>query len=419
MSITKNYRIRGRGLCAHRYATHALKRQLEPTNKDLKKLTSLLAVTLLVATIASVARAQDPSFQSIQSSGAIEYPSDGIPRVTVSGTNFIVNGQPFIFRGVNIEFPVLAAHYYGSPFPSLSDATFNLLKSWNVNIIRVWLNIEMASPSYGTWTSAFFTAVDTLIDLAEAHNIYILLSVSHSYNLALKYGGAGLPNWMFDSASSDQYASDGGWATLYKAVVTEDPALVQVTSAIREYYHRIATYSKDRNIVMGYDLFNEPEFRRTTGYDNSSATRFYEKLATWILEIDAAKPICVENNFMSTTKPDIPNLFSSPHTYITQNAGDSVTTIKNRLVGYNGIGSYNTWGVPVLSGEWWGPLIGDGNPSFSESTAVQQTINFCIALDQLGWSSTICRHEAQIPNLHPTDSVEDVYFDYFSENQQV
>ena len=379
----------------------------------------LLAMVLASTTVSVAGETQ--GFASLGTYGVLGTPQiDGIPQVTINGTDFVVNGEPYIFRGVNIEFAGLNIHYFGSPLPTLSQSTFDLLKSWKVNILRISLHMEAANPQYGVWNEDFFTLLDQLYDYAETHQIYLMIVPIMSYKVGPKYGGSGHPDWLFENATgTGQYDSDGPCALLYEAIVNKDPQHWAVEEAIRQYYQRIATMSRDRNIVMGYDIYNEPQYRDIPGYSRESATIFYETLADYITAIDSSKLMAVENNFISTRKPNIPNLFSSPHTYITQNAGDTVSIIKNRVIGYNGIGSGNTWQVPVLSGEWWAPLVGDGNPAFTEATAITQTMNFCTAFEELGWSWTLIRHLAQIPNLHPLDSVEQVYFDYFANNQPI
>jgi len=334
-------------------------------------------------------------------------------KVGISGTNFVVNGQPFIFRGCNIEFEGLNIHYYGLPLPTLTQSTFDLLKSWKVNLLRISMHMEATSIGYNVWQEAFWTNLQTLLDLAEANGIYLLITPIMDYNMAPKFGGSGMPNWIFATASTQ----DQGWDVLYKAIVNKDPVYSQVEEAFRYYYQRIATMCKGRNIVMGFDIFNEPEYRNVAGYSRESATIFYEALAAYLTAIDNTKPIAVENNFISTRKPNIPNLFSSPHTYITANPGDSVSTIISRLVGYNGIGSSNTWQVPVISGEWWAPDIG---ATFTEAQSVAWTKDCVTAFAQLKWGSTVLRRGTQIsgsnPGLSTSAAIQQTYLDYFALN---
>jgi hypothetical protein len=369
---------------------------LKPTNKvPLRKLVSLLVATLLIPTIASVT-GEPPSFQ-ILSYGAIgPVASEGIAEVTIDGTDFMVNGEPYMFRGVNVQFTGL--HHPESGCQSISRTTFELYEDWNVNLFRVWLNMEMASPSYGVWDQNFFDDLELVLDLAEEHGIYLLISGLSCYNLGPAFGGTGFPSWMF-TGISNQY---DGWDILYKSVVQEDPAYSEIRDAIREYYHRVSNIIRNRNIVMGYDIFNEPAYRSVPGYSKISASYFYEKLSTYITEIDPYKPQAVENNFIDNNyKPNIPNLFCAPHGY----AGHTYIYSFTQMLGYFRNSDYwvqgPRWNVPTMNGEWF--LCKKSEASDYGLTAdeiAQWYDTYITAMEQLGISWAVLRCEASPSNLH-------------------
>ena len=391
-----------------------LGRQLESINKvSLRKSISLLAVTLLVANIASVARAQDPSFPEIRAYGGIEYPSDGIPKITISGTDFIANGEPYMFRGVNVQFTGL--HHPESGCQSINNATFDLYKSWNVNLLRVWINMEMASPSYGSWNQAFFDNLQLVVDLAEEYGIYLLISGLHCYNLGPAFGGTGFPSWMFTGVSNQ----NGGWDILYKSVVQEDPAYPEIRNAIREYYHRVSNICNGRNVVMGYDIFNEPAYRSVPGYSKISASYFYEALSTYITEIDQYKPQCVENNFIDNNyKPDIPNLFVSPHGYAGHTYDYSLSQMKSYFINSDYWVQGPRWGVPTMNAEWFlGTQSEAQQYGLTANEIAQWYDRYITGMEDLGIGWAVLRCEASPSNLHWAGSpVREVLYSYWALN---
>ena len=384
---------------------------METTNKDLRKWTSLLAVTLLVATVASVVRAQDPSLLGIQSYGVIEYPS--IPKITISGTDFIANGEPCMFRGVNVQFTGL--HHPESGCQSISRTTFQLYKGWNVNLLRVWLNMEMASPSYGVWDQDFFDDLELVLDLSEEYEMYVFISGLHSYGLAPKFDGTGLPDWMFSGISS----INAGMDMLYKAIVQENPTYQNVRNAIREYYHRIANICKDRNIVMGYDIFNEPPYRNILGYSKISASYFYESLSEYITEIDPDKPQAVEGNFIDDNyKPNIPNLFDAPHGYARHTYDYSLSEMKSMFTRDGYWVHRSRWNIPMLNGEWF---LGTQSEAQSYGLTVAEIAQwydtYITAMEELDIGWVVLRCEATPSRLHWSgDLVKDVLLNHWALN---
>lgn len=365
-----------------------------------------------------------------------------LPQVSISGENFVVNGQPYQFRGALIQFAGLESHRYGLPFATIGPEIFNWLQSHKVNFVRASLTMELASPSYGTWNEQFFTNLENLINLAEQYNVYLMVVPIMSYKMAPKFNGSGHPDWWFPSPPlvcnpdsygfcTNFYGVNGALDIIYKAIVLDSTAY-SIYDRIREsaivYHQRIASICKDRNAVMAIDIYNEPEYRKAgaAGYSAANSVILLEKLASWIREIDTIKPLAVENNFVTSTKPNITHMFSSPHGYITAQVGDSISTLIGRLQGYPGIGSTNVWNVPVVNGEWRGPSVGtqdQSSPSitWTSATAVAYTRNYIAAMEQLKWNSSIIRQASvQLSDgnqhLASDSAIEQAYFDYFALN---
>jgi len=372
----------------------------------------LLAMVLASTTVSVAGETQ--GFAMLGTSGAIHISSGGeIPEITINGTDFVANGERFIFRGVNVQFTGL--HHPESGCQTISNATFDLYESWNVNVLRVWLNMEMASPSYGSWNQAFFDNLQRVVDLAETHNIYLFISSLHCYNLGPAFGGTGFPNWMFSGVSSQ----DSGWDILYKSVVLEDAAYPQIRTAIRDYYHRVVAIVKDRNIVMGYDIFNEPAYRSVPGYSKISASYFYEALSAYITEVDSFKPQAVEGNFIDDNyKPNIPNLFEAPHGY----AGHTYSYSLSQMKGYFQNSVYwahgSRWNVPMLNMEWFlGTQSEASNYGLTATDIANWYDTYLTAMEELGIGWAVLRCEASPSQLHWCGAtVKNVLLDHFALN---
>jgi hypothetical protein len=386
---------------------------MEPTNKTrLRKLVSLLIVMLLTPAIMSVT-GETPGFQ-ISSNGAIgPVASEGIAEVTINGTSFMVNGESYTFRGVNVQFKGL--HHLESGCQSISRTTFELYKGWNVNLFRVWLNMEMASPRYEVWDQDFFDDLELVLHLAEEYGIYLLISGLHSYNLSPEFSGTGFPSWMFAQASSQNFA----WDMMYRSVVNEDAAYPEIRNAIREYYHRICNICKDRNIVMGYDIFNEPKYRSLPGYSKINSSYFYEKLSVYITETDQNKPQCVENNFIDNNyKPQIPNLFVSPHGYAAHTHVYSPSQMKSYFTSSDYWVQGPNWNVPTMNAEWFLGTQSEAEMyGLSPSDIARWYDIYIKAMEELGITWAVLRCEASPSSLHWAGSpVREVLHSYWELN---
>ena len=338
-----------------------------------------------------------------------------LPLVSISGRNFIVNGQPHMFRGTNIQLTGL--HHPESGCQAINAATFNELQTWNVNIIRPWLNMELACTAYGTWNNAFFTNITTMLDLAEARNIYVMPSMNHQYNLSPALGGTGLPSWMFSGIGSQ----GAGWDRLYKAVVSLDSSTIctQIRTALAEYYTRLMAVMQGRNVIMGYDIFNEPEFKDYPPYSKTSASYFYEAISDYIS--DTSKPQCVESNFVSNSyKPNLPNLFTSGHGYATHTFSYSLSQMKNYFSTSDYWVQGANWNVPTWNSEWFLATTSEASQNGWTATQIVDWYDrYCRAMDELGIGWQYLRTGTTPSNLHWATGVKAELLSWFALNEAV
>jgi len=330
-----------------------------------------------------------------------------LPKVGISGQRFVVDGQPFVFRGLNIRFDPL--HYHESGNRPISTITFDMLKNFKVNILRVWLNMEMACPSAGQWSSSFFSALDTLLTLAEQYNIYLLLSNSQ-YGLSKAFGSSytGLPAWMFQGITN---VTDGMNA-LYNNATIQGTSL-KMQDVVGEFWRRVCSQAKARNVVMGYDIFNEPGIR------GLPASYFLEDISAYISAIDPEKPQAVENNFIDNTyKPKIPNLFCAPHGYAGHSRAYSLERMKTmfRSDGYYIQGPQ--WNVPTINSEWFLATQSEvAEWGLTDAQIAQWYDIYIRAMEEVhgtGWIYLQC--ESSIENLHWNSVVKPILQSYFALN---
>lgn len=335
-----------------------------------------------------------------------------LPKVTISGQDFIVNGQPYRFRGHVMKFTGLKPiEEWVDVLPS--ESNFQILADWKVNLIRVEVCMETAEPERGVWNSNFFDLLDDVLTMAEERNIYVLLC-----NMVYKVGrffdpegvnGIGVPAWIFTEAGHPVPATED---EAFEAMYTD----TTIQGFIGEFLARLAQVGKDRNVVMGIDLFNEPEIR------GIRATHFYEALSQYVTAVDPEKPQGVENNFIdNNVKPNIPNLFCAPHGYLghTANYYNNLNQMKQEFQsGYFTQGQ--KWNVPTINAEWY---IGTENVlqqyGLTESEVPIWYDTYIKAMEELGmsWANLSC--EDIFPSHHWVSEVGNVIKTYYLLNEIV
>lgn len=143
---------------------------------------------------------------------------DKLPRVSVSGNKFVANGQPIVFRGLNVSDPDKLANE-----GHWDERHFREVKSWGSNIVRFPVH-PAAWRKRGE--KAYLELLDQGIALAEAQGLYVIIDWHSIGNLRTEMYQAP----MYETTQKETF----------------------------EFWRTIAKRYKDNTTVAFYELFNEP-----------------------------------------------------------------------------------------------------------------------------------------------------------------
>ncbi len=278
--------------------------------------------------------------------------------VSTKGKDLMLNEKPFVMKGINLgnwlvpegymfKFekatsarliqevmnelvgPYQAKKFWQQYLHSyITEADIDYLKSVGVNSIRVPFNYrlftnedylgEENNPNHG------FEILDPLVQWCKKDNIYILLDMHCA------------PGGQTGDNIDDSYA----YPFLY-----DDTAAQNETVSI---WKRIADHYKNEEIILGYDLLNEPipPFY-DTGYFNPKLEPLYKKITAAIRTVDKNHLIFLggaqwDSNFDVFGKPFDDKLVYTFHKYWTAPTREVVQSYINFRDKYN---------VPIYCGE--------------------------------------------------------------------
>jgi hypothetical protein len=195
-----------------------------------------------------------------------------------------------------------------------ADADLRAIAAHGFNVVRVPLNHRLLETPQG------FGVVDRLLDRAEAHGVYVILDL---------HGAPG--------GQSKYFIADPD-ATLLWSSEAAKAATVALWRAIAARY-------RDRAIVAGYDLLNEPD-----PPDGAALVALYERIVAAVRAVDAKHLVILEGSkaaqdFSMFSRPLDDNQAYSFHLY-TWFGGDPVAKVR----GYAAIAARDA--VPVWCGEF-------------------------------------------------------------------
>jgi hypothetical protein len=228
-------------------------------------------------------------------------PTDLIPKLVVRGKEIQTeDGKPVILKGVDLPLKNLAT--YG--ILEANEETFQKLEGLGVNVVRIIINLDTTMPKEGDWDQKSSDTLKKALDLAEEHHIYVILNIH-------KYERMGFPKWYVER-DKEFAVANWDYQKFQKMFFARQPPFEDSWDFIAEGWKNIINVSKGRNIVVGYDLLNEPG----TGQDYE----LYEYLSAKIEPLDPGKIHFAETTYLfsgmtSEEKPKINNLVLSPHFY--------------------------------------------------------------------------------------------------------
>lgn len=335
----------------------------------------VLAVILLIGIVAAAAApllaapARNVS-RSAPAGTAIE------PWSQISGTDgreYIADqqGRALQFRGMNVK----TEH----PATDASDELLADAAKRGFNLLRLSVYWDEMEPTDDAWDEAYLAEVQTVLDRAEAHGIWVVLTM-HQDNFNTKFNGKGMPDWVTDDEglpfepqdvwflNAVQPALMEAWENLY-----ERPAF---RAAQIDAWEEIVTRFHEEPAVIGYDLLNEPFGKLREGenlvtaierFETTQLTPMYQRLTTAIRAIEPEQWVFIEAPNQASLgirtwlgAIDGGNIAFFPHMY--DSTIESATYTPGGEVKYDPK-FFDTYGgvidvypdahhVPVLFGEW-------------------------------------------------------------------
>lgn len=224
-------------------------------------------------------------------------PDDPIPKLVAKDKEIQTeDGKTIILKGPNLPLKNLA--FYSQL--EVNEETFQKLDEMGANVVRIVINLDAMMPREGEWDQKSLETLKMALDLAEKHHIYVILNIH-------KFRFLGFPQWYIQRYKK---GFDGNWEKFRQMWLNRQPPFEDSWDFFVEGWKKIIEVSKDRNIVVGYDLLNEPG----QGYE------LYEYLSSQIEPFDLGKIHFAETMHLfrgmsSEEKPKIDNLVLSPHLY--------------------------------------------------------------------------------------------------------
>ncbi len=205
-------------------------------------------------------------------------PTTWAQKTAADGRSFLTDaqGRALQLRGFNIK--------TRDPLADASDDLLAAGQQRGFNLLRLSIYWDQFEPAQGQYDQTYLDAVQTVLDRAAAHGIYVVLDF-HQDVFGAKFGDHGVPLWAThdDGLAFTKHdvwllnylepAVQAAWDHLY-----EDPDLRQAQA---DAWTTVAKRFQGAPALIGYDLLNEP-FGKVTGTESiaDAATRVQKNQLT-------------------------------------------------------------------------------------------------------------------------------------------
>ncbi len=231
----------------------------------------------------------------------------------------------------------------------ITEEDFATIASLGLNTVRINFTYMNLTTDGETLRKDAFRYLDFALEMCEKYNLYAILDL---------HGAIGSQNQDFHSGDDAQFDLFGN----------EEHRRMTI-----ELWEKIAERYKDREIIAGYDLLNEP--RRAAGkYGGKLTTDFYDELYRAVRSVNKNHMIFIEYFTFPihggrVKNYDWENVCLEYHIY-----NNTFLPQKMCLMFYNALHNFMGSDMPVFIGEWnaW-----DSEKDWNESMDY---------FDSLGWS---------------------------------
>ncbi|KAK9205204.1 hypothetical protein WN943_015471 [Citrus x changshan-huyou] len=199
--------------------------------------------------------------------------------VQTRGTQFVLNGSPFLFNGFNSYWMMNVASQPSQRY-KVSDV-FRQAAAAGLSVCRTWAFSDggygALQKSPGVYNEPVFQGLDFVISEARKYGIRLILSLSNNYH---DFGGRPqYVNWARAAGASvnsdDDFYTNAIVKGYYKNHVKK--VLIRINTITRIAY-------KDDPTIMAWELINEP--RCQADYSGKTLNNWVQEMASYVKSID-------------------------------------------------------------------------------------------------------------------------------------
>jgi endoglycosylceramidase len=252
-------------------------------------------------------------------------------------------GRVVILRGINA-----GGDSKIPPFlPFTSETSAAQIKSWGMNFVRyvtVWEGLE---PTEGVYNTAYLDDMAQRVTWLTSRGIYVFIDM-HQDLFARQFCGDGAPQWAATGDPSQLAVPCGqNWFLNYPS-----PPVMQsftrfwtdttLQSHFINAFKMVARKFRNNNMVVGYELFNEPWNGNFTGstFEKNYLVPFYQKVVDAIRTEDPGSMIFFEPYVLyggipqsNLTRLYRANIVYAPHYYAIGVVSGGTTNITSAVSG--------------------------------------------------------------------------------------
>jgi endoglycosylceramidase len=213
-------------------------------------------------------------------------------------------GRILILRGANVtqgnKSPPFIAEW-------LTMEDFREIRDYGFNVVRFLIIWEAVEPEKEKYDDGYLKKVEEIVSWAGEFGIYVVLDM-HQDLYARKFGGTGAPQWaVFDDGLNFEIKNPWFMTYFEPAVIRAFDNFWENKNGVQDSYinmwKHVAERFKDNEIVLGYEIMNEP-FLGSVSEDITKSEKeklkaFYEKTISGIRKIDSRHLIFYEPNVIS------------------------------------------------------------------------------------------------------------------------
>lgn len=259
-------------------------------------------------------------------------------------------GRQVLLRGINV-----------SSVEKLDEAQMDAMGFFGFNATRLVLTWELLEPQRDQVDQEFLEYVDHMLAMHEERGMYALLDMHQGF-----WSVWGMPDWTCD-LSYDGHDMESSMLCAQQFFPNEE-----LVGRFHDIWKLLAQRYRDRVVVLGYDLINEPPPYDLMGglsgdFDRDVLHPFYEELVAAIRTVDPDHMAFIEPNFFTGLGPNglhepfaDDNMVFAPHVYTPHeysaeegwhNVLEPTITLLEGQIG-EFLGSAADMGVPMCIGEW-------------------------------------------------------------------